>query len=145
MERRLGPVFAVFVALAGAALLIVAALIYVLYGFCEDDCNQLPRTEWRAIKAMLPFGCAAIVVMTFASYLFMIGAPGGRPSWGWAAAVAVVSCVLFVLGLRGLVALVEGVRDDTTAWILGVPAVIIWVTLTGVAARSLARRRTAAS
>jgi hypothetical protein len=30
MERRLGPVFAVFVALAGAALLIVAALIYVL-------------------------------------------------------------------------------------------------------------------
>jgi hypothetical protein len=75
----------------------------------------------------------------------MIGTPGGRPSWARAAVVAVVSCVLFVLGLRGLVALVEGVRDDTTAWILGVPAVILWEALTGVAARSLARRRGAAA
>ena len=138
MERYLGPFFAVFVALLGGALAIVTVVGYALYGYCEDACDKPPRSNWDAFVAALPFGIAAVVVMTFAAYLFMIGA---RPSWGRALAVAIVSCALFGVAFWGLVSLDDGVRDGTTAWLVGVPAVIAWETLTAVAARGLARKR----
>lgn len=140
MERRLGPFFAVLVSLAGGALLVVTVVLYAVYGYCEDSCDKPPRNNWDAFVAALPWGVAAIGVMTVAAYLFMLGARDARPSWGRALAVAVGSCVVFGGAFVGLVALIAGVRDGTTAWVVGIPAVIVWQALTALAARRLATR-----
>ena len=78
MERRLGPYFAVFVALLGGTLVIVTVVGYALYGYCEDACDEPPRSNWDAFVAALPFGIAAVVVMTFAAYLSVARARSER-------------------------------------------------------------------
>ena len=140
MERFLGPFFAVFVALLGGALVIVTTVGYALYGYCEDYCDKPPRSNWDAFTTMLPFGIAAVGVMTGAAYLFMLGARRTRPSLWRALAVAVVSCLVFGGAFWALVWLDDGIRDGTTAWLVGLPAVIVWEALTALAARGLARR-----
>jgi hypothetical protein len=140
MERFLGPFFAVFVSLLGGALVLVSVVGYWLYGYCEDECNKPPRTHSDAFMAALPVGIAALCVMTVAAYLFMIGARGARPSWWSAVGVAVASCALFGAAFVALLSLGDGAGDRTTAWLVGVPAVIVWEALTAVAARALARR-----
>jgi hypothetical protein len=133
MERRLGPFFAVLVSLFGGALLVVTVVLYALYGYCEDFCDKPPRKNWDAFVSALPWGVAAIGVMTVAAYLFMLGARHAGPSWGRALAV-------FGGAFIGLVAIAAGVRDGTTAWVVGIPAVIVWEALTALAARRLATR-----
>ena len=140
MERFLGPFFAFFVALLGGALVIITVVGYALYGYCEDSCDKPPRSDAKAFMAVLPFGIAAVAVMTGAVYLFMIGARRERASWWRALAVAVASCVVFGAAFLGLLWLADGIRDGTTAWIVAVPAVIVWEALTAMAARRLATR-----
>jgi hypothetical protein len=140
MERLLGPFFAVFVALLGGALVIVTTVGYALYGYCEDYCEKPPRSNWDAFTTMLPFGIAAVGVMIAAVYLFMIGARRSRASWWRSCAVAVGSCLVFGAAFWGIVWLDDGIRDGTTAWLVGIPAVIVWEALTAVAARRLATR-----
>jgi hypothetical protein len=140
MERRLGPLFAVFVSLLGGALVIVTVVGFALYGYCEDYCDKPPRSDSKAFFTMLPFGIAAVAVMTGAVYLFMIGARRSRTSWWRALAVAAGSCVIFGGAFWALVWLDNGIRDGTTAWVVGVPAVIVWEALTALAARRLATR-----
>jgi hypothetical protein len=140
MERLLGPFFAVFVSLLGGALVIVTVVGFALYGYCEDSCDKPPRSNWDAFTTMLPFGIAAVGVMTGAVYLFMIGARRPRTSWWRALAVAAGSCVIFGGAFWVLVWLDNGIRDGTTAWVVGVPAVIVWEALTALAARRLATR-----
>ncbi len=144
MERLLGPFFAVFVSLLGGALVIVTVVVYALYGYCEDYCDKPPRSNTDAFVAVLPLGLAALGVMTVAAYLFMLGARRARPSWWRALGVAVVSCLVFGGAFWALVSLDDRVRDGTTAWLVGVPAVIVWEALTALAARGLARRSSAA-
>jgi hypothetical protein len=140
MERRVGPFFAVFVSLLGGALVIVTVVGYALYGYCEDFCDKPPRSNAKAFVTMLPFGIAAVAVMTGAVYLFMIGARRSRASWWRALAVAAGSCVVFGAAFLGLLWLDDGIRDGTTAWLVAVPAVIVWEALTALAARRLATR-----
>ncbi len=144
MERLLGPFYAFFVSLLGGALVIVTVVGYALYGYCEDFCDKPPRSNSDAFFTMLPFGIAAVGVMTVAAHLFMLGARRSRPSWRRALGVAVLSCAVSGGGFWALVSLDNGIRDGTTAWLVGVPAVIVWEALTAVAARGLARRRSEA-
>jgi hypothetical protein len=144
MERFLGPFFAFFVALLGGALVSITVVGYALYGYCEDYCEKPPRSNWDAFTTMLPFGIAALGVMTVAAYLFMLGARRTRPSWPRAVGVAVLSCLVFAGSFWLLVWVYQGARDGTTAWLVAVPAVIVWEALTFLAARRLARRRSAA-
>jgi hypothetical protein len=48
--------------------------------------------------------------------------------------------VVFAAAFLGLLALASGLRDGTTAWVVAVPAVIVWEALTALAARRLATR-----
>jgi FtsH-binding integral membrane protein len=141
MERLLGPFFAVFVSLLGGALVVVTTVGYALYGYCEDYCDGPKRSNTEAFTTMLPFGIAAVAVMTGAVYLFMAGE--SRTSWWRALAVAATSCLVFGGAFWALVWLDNGLLDGTAAWLVGVPAVIVWEALTAVAARRLARRRSA--
>ena len=140
MERRIGPFFAVLVSLVGGALLVLAAIVFVLWGYCEDECDKPPRTEWAALTAALPFALGAIGLMWVAAYLFMIGPPERRGSWPRALGVAVGSCVLFTAAFAGLIALVTSAGEGTTPWIVGVPAVVVWEAVTSLAARRFAVR-----
>jgi hypothetical protein len=45
MERRIGPFFAVLIWLVGGALLMIAVVIFVFYGYCEDYCDKPPRAR----------------------------------------------------------------------------------------------------
>jgi hypothetical protein len=70
VERKIGPFFAVLVSLAGGALLVLAVIIFSLYGYCEDYCDRPPRSDcachptmWSMPIAAAAFGPRAAVVL----------------------------------------------------------------------------------
>lgn len=141
MERRLGPWFAALVALFGGALVVVTLGAYVLSSFCWEYCEpEDAPSAWDALKFALPFGLAAIGVMTVAAYLFMIAPPLRRGSWPRALVVSVGSCVAGGLLFAGFVAWYDELPSDGVMWLAGAALVIVWDALTGVAARALAVR-----
>jgi hypothetical protein len=139
MERRLGPFFAVLVSLAGGALLMIAVVVFVFYGYCEDACDRPARTEGKALMAALPWALGAIGVMWGAAYLFMIGPPERQPGVFRALGVAVVSCLVFGAAFVAFAALFLSDHQGL-AWVFGVPAVLGWEALTALAARRFAVR-----
>jgi len=139
MERRIGPFFAVLISLAGGALLMIAVVIFVFYGYCEDYCDKPPRSDWKAFTAALPWALGAIGLMWSAAYLFMIGPPERRPAVFRALGVAVLSCLVFGAAFVAFAALFLGDHEGL-AWLFGVPAVLGWEALTALAARRLALR-----
>jgi uncharacterized protein involved in cysteine biosynthesis len=139
MERRIGPFLAVLVSLVGGALLMIAVIVFVFYGYCEDYCDKPPRSDWKAFVAALPWALGALGVMTGAVALFMIGPPERRPGFWRALGVAIVSCVLFGAAFVAFAWLF--LRDhEGAAWAVGVPAVLAWEGLTALVARRAALR-----
>jgi uncharacterized BrkB/YihY/UPF0761 family membrane protein len=139
MERRIGPFFAVLVSLLGGALLMIAVIVFVFYGYCEDYCDKPPRSDWKAFWAALPWALGALGVMTGAVALFMVGPPERRPGFWRAFGVAAVSCVIFCAAFVAFAWLVLGDHEGA-GWVVGVPAVLVWEWLTAMVARRFALR-----
>jgi uncharacterized BrkB/YihY/UPF0761 family membrane protein len=140
MERKLGPYVAMLVALLGGALIVVTVFLYFLVASCPEYCEPEERPGWDGFETALPFGMAAIAVLTVAAYLFMIGPPVRRPTWPRALVVAVGSCAAGALVVVAFATWYDELPGEVAAWVAGIGAVIVWDAMTGVAARALAVR-----
>jgi hypothetical protein len=139
MERRIGPYFAVLISLVAGALLVIAAIVFSFYDYCEDYCDKPPRDNWKALLAASPWALGATGVMTGAVALFMVAPPERRPSFWRALGVAVASCLLFGGLFVAFVAIALGDHEGA-AWAFGVIAALAWEWLTAVVARRVAVR-----
>ena len=85
--------------LPAAALLFWASVLFVFDGYCEDACDEPPRTFSHALEAALPYALIALALMVVACNLFMRRPRARRPSRFKAVALAVASSVAFIAGL----------------------------------------------
>jgi hypothetical protein len=128
--------------LPAAALLFWASVLFVFDGYCEDACDEPPRTFSHALEAALPYALIALALMVVACNLFMRRPRARRPSRFKAVALAVASSVAFIAGLWLLTLGTLAAADDGTLFLLAmlmfVPA---WMSATIAAARFVHRPR----
>ena len=128
---------AVVLALIGGGLVVVTVGAYFLSTFCWEYCEPEDEpTVWDGLKFALPFGIAALGLMTVAVTLFMRG--GG--SWMRALLVAIGSCVVGALLFWGFVWLYDALDSEAAGWVIGLAVVVVWVETTGLVARRVADR-----
>ena len=100
----------VLLSLVAQAVLLLAAFVYVFYGYCEDYCDKPDRTFWGAVDAALPYGLVGLVAMVGACYLLMRQPRTPRPSIARAVLMGSWFTVAFLAGL------------PTVAWLLALIA-----------------------
>jgi hypothetical protein len=133
-------VVGVVLGVVAAVALLIGALAFALYGYCEDSCDKPPRTFSGALGEALPFLLVAVVLMTIACFLFMRRRRSGVRRWVAAAALAVLSSAGFVGGLWLLAGLVGASDDSGAVLLLGLLVLVaLWLWLTVAAARRAER------
>jgi hypothetical protein len=109
---------AVVLALAGAALLLVASVVFVFFHYCDDACDSPPWAFWGAAGAALPWmlGSAGCVVAAG-----RVVADRGR--WGRTVALAAGGPVAFAAGAAGGLAVSN---DLVTPVVGGLLLFLVW-------------------
>lgn len=123
-------VVGVVLGIVAAIALAIGALVFALYGYCEDSCDKPPRTFSGALGSALPFVVVALALLTVASVLFMGRRRSGLRRWVLAGALAVLSALALVGGLWVLVSLIGAAGDGLFIFgLLALVALWLWLTV----------------
>jgi hypothetical protein len=123
--ETLAMVFGTALTLAAGVLLLIASVVFALYGVCLDYCDDAPDwTFFGALGHAAPFLLPALGLLIGGCCLFMIASAGRASVWR-----AVVLAVVSTLAFAGLFAVFgESFRvSEGFALIIGIVLAIGWL------------------
>lgn len=130
----------VFLSLVAQAALLLSAVAYVFYGYCEDNCDKPDRTFAGAVHAALPFGLVGLVAMVGACYLLMRRPRTPPPSVAKAVLMGIWFTVAFLAGLPAFAWLLAFIANAGVGLVLAVLFLVpIWTASLLAAARRAGR------
>lgn len=122
------------------AALLLAAFVYLFYGYCEDHCDKPDRTFWGAMGAALPYGLVGLVAMVGACYLLLRQPRTPPPSIAKAFLMGTWFTVAFLAGLPAVAWLLTLIANPDVGGFLAVLFLVpIWTASLRAAARRAGR------